>query len=151
MTALKSAKQTDGKQARAEAVGAVREQAMAEIIPDPEAEGAFTSDDFGKAWHDLEAIVIRDLILAGTRPDGRDGKTLRPIECHVGVLPRTHGSAVFQRGETQSMVSITLGTARDEQRVDGLGEEYSKKVHARLQLPVLLGRRSAADSRSRPS
>ena len=67
------------------------------------------------------------MILAGTRPDGRDGKTLRPLHCEVDVLPRVHGSAVFQRGETQSLISITLGTARDEQRVDGLGEEYSKK------------------------
>jgi polyribonucleotide nucleotidyltransferase len=65
--------------------------------------------------------------LEGHRPDGRERKALRPIECHVGVLPRTHGSAVFQRGETQALVSVTLGTARDEQRVDGLAEEYSKK------------------------
>ena len=87
----------------------------------------FCPNAFGKAWHDLEARVIRDLILAGTRPDGRDGKTLRPIQCFVDVLPRVHGSAVFQRGETQSLITITLGTSRDEQRVDGLFEEYSKK------------------------
>jgi polyribonucleotide nucleotidyltransferase len=67
------------------------------------------------------------LILAGTRPDGRDRSTLRDIECHVDVLPRVHGSAIFQRGETQSLISITLGTQRDEQRVDGLLEEYAKK------------------------
>ncbi|MCA9168212.1 MAG: polyribonucleotide nucleotidyltransferase, partial [Planctomycetales bacterium] len=79
------------------------------------------------AWHDLTEKVVRDLILSGTRPDGRDSKTLRGIECHVGLLPRTHGSAVFQRGETQSLISITLGTSRDEQRVDGLAEEYSKR------------------------
>ncbi len=124
---LKAAKGTDGKQARAEACGAVKEAAKAEFIPDPDADGAICPNEFKKQWHDLEAIVIRDLILAGTRPDGRDGKTLRAIECHVGVLPRTHGSAIFQRGETQSLISITLGTARDEQRVDGLSEEYSKK------------------------
>ncbi len=70
---------------------------------------------------------MRDLILSGTRPDGRDGKTLRPIDCQVDVLPRVHGSAVFQRGETQSLITITLGTGRDEQRVDGLIDEYSKK------------------------
>jgi polyribonucleotide nucleotidyltransferase len=52
---------------------------------------------------------------------------LRDIECHIDVLPRTHGSAVFQRGETQALISVTLGTSRDEQRVDGLAEEYSKK------------------------
>src|SRR6185295_443711 len=58
---------------------------------------------------------------------GRDGKTLRAIECQVDVLPRVHGSAVFQRGETQALITVTLGTGRDEQRVDGLIDEYSKK------------------------
>ncbi len=124
---LKAAKGTEGKQARADACKAVKEAAKAEYLPDAEADDAICPNEFKKQWHDLEAIVIRDLILAGTRPDGRDGKTLRAIECHVGVLPRTHGSAIFQRGETQSLISITLGTARDEQRVDGLSEEYSKK------------------------
>ena len=82
---------------------------------------------FGHAWHTLEEQVVRDLILAGTRPDGRDAKTLRPIECEVDVLPRVHGSAIFQRGETQALITVTLGTGRDEQRVDGLIDEYSKK------------------------
>ena len=124
---FKAAKQIAGKQARAEAVSALKEQALAELIPDPAAEGAFCVGEFGGCWHDLEQRVVRDLILAGTRPDGRDSQTLRPIECEVGILPRTHGSAVFQRGETQSLITITLGTARDEQRVDGLVDEYSKK------------------------
>ena len=124
---LRAAKETAGKQARAEAVAAVREEALAEIIPDPEAEDAVDPGRFQTAWHDLEKRVVRDLILAGRRPDGRDCQTLREIECHVDVLPRTHGSAVFQRGETQALVSVTLGTTRDEQRVDGIMEEYSKK------------------------
>jgi polyribonucleotide nucleotidyltransferase len=125
--ALRGAKGTDGKHARADAVSAVRERALADIIPDPKAEGAVDALMFGQAWHRLEQQVVRDLILAGTRPDGRDTKTLRGIECHVGFLPRTHGSAIFQRGETQALVSVTLGTSRDEQRVDGLAEEYSKR------------------------
>ena len=124
---LKTASQTKGKADRSAACKEVKTAALAEVIPDENAEGAICPRRFGNAWHDLEAVVIRDLILAGNRPDGRDGKTLRAIESHVGVLPRTHGSAVFQRGETQTLVSITLGTGRDEQRVDGLGEEYSKK------------------------
>ena len=62
------------------------------------------------AWHRLEAAVVRDLILAGTRSDGRGHNELREIECMVDVLPRTHGSAVFQRGETQALVTVTLGT-----------------------------------------
>ncbi len=124
---LKTAKQTQGKQARAEAVSAVKEKARGELIPDADADGAITSAAFGGAWHKLEERVVRDLILAGTRPDGRDSKTLRPIECKVNLLPRVHGSAVFQRGETQALITVTLGTGRDEQRVDGLFDEYSKK------------------------
>ena len=100
---------------------------MAELIPDPAAAGAIPAQPFGSAWHQLEEQVVRDLILAGTRPDGRDNKTLRAIECEVDVLPRVHGSAVFQRGETQALITVTLGTGRDEQRVDGLIDEYSKK------------------------
>ena len=125
--ALKSAQQTEGKQARHDACSELYERVVSEVIPDPEADGAICSKALSTAWHDLEQRVIRDLILAGTRSDGRDGKTLRDIECHVSVLPRTHGSAVFQRGETQSIISVTLGTSRDEQKVDGLGEEYSKR------------------------
>ena len=125
--AFRSAKQTSGKLARAEAVSALKAKALAEIIPDPTADGAVAEHKFSKAWHDLEEKVVRDLILSGTRPDGRDNKTLRPIECYVDVLPRVHGSAVFQRGETQALITITLGTGRDEQRVDGLIDEYSKK------------------------
>ncbi|MCO6459468.1 MAG: polyribonucleotide nucleotidyltransferase, partial [Pirellulaceae bacterium] len=124
---LRAANQTEGKQARAEAVSALKERARAETIPDPAAEGAVCPAAFATAWHDLQECVVRDLILAGTRPDGRDGRTLRNIECYVDVLPRTHGSAVFQRGETQALITVTLGTARDEQRVDGLFDEYSKK------------------------
>jgi polyribonucleotide nucleotidyltransferase len=124
---FKAAKQTSGKQARSEACSAVKEKAIAEFIPDPDAADAICLDRFKNVWHDLEEKVVRDLILAGSRPDGRDGKTLREIECMVDLLPQVHGSAVFQRGETQSLVTITLGTGKDEQRVDGLLEEYSKK------------------------
>jgi polyribonucleotide nucleotidyltransferase len=124
---FKQVKQTPGKQARAEAVRELRDRVQAELIPDPEAEGAISLAAFSKAWHDLEAQVVRDLILSGTRPDGRGHKDLRAIECEVDVLPRVHGSALFQRGETQALITVTLGTGRDEQRVDGLFEEYSKK------------------------
>jgi len=125
--AFQEAKRTPGKQARAEAVSALKEKALAETIPDPKAEGAIEAAAFNKAWYDLQHRVVRDLILSGTRPDGRDYTTLRDISCAVDVLPRVHGSAVFQRGETQAMITVTLGTARDEQRVDGLVDEYSKK------------------------
>ena len=124
---LKSVQQTQGKQERSDATSALKEQVVAELIPDPKADGAIESGKLNSAWHDLEQQVVRDLILEGTRADGRDGKSLRPIECHVDILPRIHGSAIFQRGETQALITITLGTARDEQRVDGLAEEYAKK------------------------
>ena len=124
---LREAKQTPGKAERAAAVSELRDRVQAELIPDETAEGAYEVASFKKQWHDLEAKVIRDSILAGTRPDGRDSKTLRPLHCEVDVLPRVHGSALFQRGETQSLVTVCLGTGRDEQRVDGLFEEYSKR------------------------
>jgi polyribonucleotide nucleotidyltransferase len=125
--AFKTAKQTVGKQNRATAVKELKEKVSAELIPDPAAEGAISPVAFGTAWHKLEERVVRDLILSGTRADGRDSKTLRDIECLVDVLPRVHGSAVFQRGETQALITVTLGTSKDEQRVDGLFEEYAKK------------------------
>ncbi len=125
--AFKAVKQTPGKQARAEAVKSLKEQAQAAFVPSPPVEGGPTPQSFSSAWHDLENRVVRDLILSGTRPDGRSSKDLRDIECLVDVLPRVHGSAVFQRGETQALITVTLGTPRDEQRVDGLIDEYSKK------------------------
>ena len=126
---FKDAQQTEGKQNRAEAVKALKEQVLAEVIPNHAADDACKDElaKFANAWHDLESRVVRDLILAGTRPDGRDGKTLREIVCKVNLLPRTHGSALFQRGETQALVTVTLGTSKDEQTVDGVMEEYSKK------------------------
>lgn len=124
---LKSAKQVVGKLDREEAVAAVKEKAQAEVIPDPDAEDAICVNRFKTVWHDVEEVVVRKLIVEGTRSDGRSSQELRNIDCQVGLLPRVHGSSVFQRGETQSLVSITLGTSRDEQRVDGLGEEYSKR------------------------
>ncbi|MGI9427768.1 MAG: polyribonucleotide nucleotidyltransferase [Bythopirellula sp.] len=124
---FKEANRVPGKHARHDAVVELREQAKETLIPDPEAEGAYTLASFYKSWHDLEAKVIRDETLAGNRLDGRGGNDLRPIHCEVDLLPRVHGSALFQRGETQGLVTVCLGTGRDEQRVDGLFEEYSKR------------------------
>ncbi|QDT69537.1 Polyribonucleotide nucleotidyltransferase [Planctomycetes bacterium MalM25] len=124
---LKEAKQIAGKQDRAEACSALKAEALAEFIPDAEADGAICTGRFKSVWHDLEGKVIRQTILAGKRPDGRAPADLRNIECDVDLLPRVHGSAMFQRGETQALITITLGTGRDEQRVDGPMEEYSKR------------------------
>ena len=124
---FKAAQQTPGKQDRADAVRALRDRAQADVIPDTAAEDAVCEKRFKTVWHDLEEEVVRDLIYAGTRPDGRDNESLRAIYCETDLLPRVHGSALFQRGETQSLVTVALGTSRDEQRVDGLMDEYSKK------------------------
>ncbi|WP_146535433.1 polyribonucleotide nucleotidyltransferase [Rubripirellula reticaptiva] len=124
---FRSAMQTSGKAARNAACSEVRDQAIADVIPDPKADDAVCIKRLKSVWHDLEEKVVRDLISAGTRPDGRDNQSLRAIYCETDLLPRVHGSALFQRGETQALVTIALGTSRDEQRVDGLAQEYSKK------------------------
>ena len=131
---LRGAKAIAGKQERGQAVKALRERAKAEIAPSEPAAtakagdaGGFSDADFAHVWHALEEQAVRENILDGKRPDGRDYTSLRPIHCEVDLLPRVHGSALFQRGETQALITITLGTGRDEQRVDGLVDEYSKK------------------------
>lgn len=116
-----------GKHDRGAAKNELKDRIIAEMIPDPAADNAYSMGDIKTAIHDLEEKCVRDSILKGVRADGRDGKTLRGIECEVNMLPRVHGSAMFQRGETQALITVTLGTGRDEQRVDGLLDEYSKK------------------------
>ena len=125
-----------GKQERAEAGRELKEKAYDAVNPTPDAEDAFDKGALGTAWHDLEEQVVRDLILDGKRSDGRDSKTVRPIECHVDVVPRVHGSAVFQRGETQALITVTLGTGKDEQKVDGLVDAYSKKFMLDYNFPA---------------
>ncbi len=91
--------------------------------------------DAKMAVHDLEEDLTREIIRSGKRTDGRTFDQLRKITCEAGVLPRVHGSAVFTRGETQALVTITLGTSRDEQIVDGLGEEYAEKFYLHYNFP----------------
>lgn len=123
----KNAVEVSLKQDRGEAKREVKERIIAEMIPDPDAEDALDRGVLSGVIHDLEGVVVRDAILGGTRTDGRSATDLRAIECRTDLLPRVHGSALFQRGETQAFVTVTLGTGRDEQRVDGLVDEYSKK------------------------
>jgi polyribonucleotide nucleotidyltransferase len=125
-TELRQRKQTSGKHDRAARIKELRDQAFDEHLPE-NGTPAHTPEQATAAFEALEERVVRDLILEGKRIDGRGTKDLRSITCEVSVLPRTHGSAVFQRGETQALVTTTLGTTSDEQRVDGLGDEYSKK------------------------
>jgi polyribonucleotide nucleotidyltransferase len=119
-------KQTPGKHERADRIRELRERIGAEFLPEG-ASSEYTASQVASAFEALQERVVRDLILEGKRIDGRSPRQLRSINCEVGVLPRTHGSAIFARGETQALVTTTLGTVSDEQRVDGLVEEYSKK------------------------
>jgi len=91
--------------------------------------------EFKLAWYHVEERLIRKMLLAGERTDGRKPDELRPITCEVGVLPRTHGSALFTRGETQALVITTLGTGEDQQIIDGLNEEYRKPFMLHYNFP----------------
>ena len=127
--ALRQAKTIAKKQDRADAVSALKQSYLEKYFPagaETTADGQ-TQAQFSEAYSELVYRVIRDLTLEGTRIDGRGLTDLRPVSCQVGVLPRVHGSAVFTRGETQSLATLVLGTVRDEQRVDGLFEEYTKR------------------------
>jgi len=96
-----------------------------------ETDGRVSAKQFGELFHDLEAKVMRNAVLdTKKRIDGRDLVTVRPIVAQVGALPRTHGSALFTRGETQALVIATLGTSEDEQFVDAL--EGTHKQHFML-------------------
>lgn len=87
-------------------------------------------------YHDLEREIMRARILdEGLRNDGRKLDEIRPITCELGVLPRTHGSAIFTRGQTQALVTATLGTISDEQKVDGLGDEFFKRFILHYNFP----------------
>lgn len=83
----------------------------------------------------IEEEIVRKMLLEGKRPDGRAYDELRQITCEVGFLPRTHGSGLFTRGETQAIVTVTLGTIRDAQIVDGLLEEYSQTFTLHYNFP----------------
>ena len=84
---------------------------------------------------DIESRVVKKLLLEGKRSDGRSYDQIRQISCEVGILPRTHGSALFTRGETQSLVSVTLGTIRDAQIIDGLLDEYAQSFTLHYNFP----------------
>ncbi len=120
---LKDAFSTADKMERQDKVAAAKAKLM-EALANGE-ENAPSDSDIGNAFKDLEKSIVRSRIIAGEpRIDGRDSTTVRGIESRVGVLPRTHGSALFTRGETQALVVTTLGTTRDAQIVDALQGSY---------------------------
>src|SRR5262249_29830690 len=124
--ALREAYGLRQKQARQHRLAEIAAKVEAECVP------ADASPDYVNHVRaflfELESKIVRNQILSGDpRIDGRDTRTVRPIAIRTGVLPRTHGSALFTRGETQALVVATLGTARDEQRIDALMGEYTDR------------------------
>jgi polyribonucleotide nucleotidyltransferase len=122
-TALAEAYQIPEKLARQQRVREIRDRLVVQLTAqEPE---RWTAQAIENAFSTLEKQVVRGRILAGQpRIDGRDTRTVRPIAVRVGVLPRTHGSALFTRGETQALVVTTLGTERDAQIIDAIEGEY---------------------------
>ncbi len=128
---LTEAYQERQKQARYERVAGVKQGVQDALV----AEG-FAADLVKPVLKDVEASVVRDAILdTGTRIDGRDTKTVRPIVAEVGVLPRAHGSALFTRGETQALCVATLGTGQDEQIIDALEGEHREHFMLHYNFP----------------
>lgn len=125
---LRAARQGAKKAERREAVVAVRDELVARHFPDgiEALPNGCTLQQLKDAFSSLDHHVCRELTLEGNRLDGRNATTLRNVECQVGIIPKVHGSALFTRGETQSVATLALGTVRDQQRVDGLFEEYKK-------------------------
>jgi polyribonucleotide nucleotidyltransferase len=127
---FREAYQISEKQTRYTQLNDIRNRIGEELCP-AEDEAALDADEVSKAIEKLEKSIVRGNILEGkARIDGRDTKTVRPLNIRTGVLPRTHGSALFTRGETQALVVTTLGTARDAQNIDAI--EGERKEHFML-------------------
>ncbi|WP_116652367.1 polyribonucleotide nucleotidyltransferase [Pelagibacterium sediminicola] len=132
---LRDAYKNTDKQTRYGAVDAAKAKVKAHFLPE-EGEGRYTPEQVGAVFKSLQAKVVRWNILdTKTRIDGRDLETVRPIVSEVGVLPRTHGSAIFTRGETQALVVATLGTADDEQFIDSLEGTYKQNFLLHYNFP----------------
>jgi polyribonucleotide nucleotidyltransferase len=128
---LEAAYKEQGKQERSNRLDAAKIQAVG-LFPDNAAHAELAA----KLFKDLEKDIVRGSIIRGEkRIDGRDTKTVRPIVAEVGVLPRTHGSALFTRGETQAIVVSTLGTGQDEQIIDALEGEYRQHFMLHYNFP----------------
>lgn len=128
---LEQAYSIQEKQRRYEAIDVVRQRAIEALVAAEAAEKAVTESEVSKIFEKLESSIVRGRILANQpRIDGRDTKTIRPITIETGILPRTHGSALFTRGETQAIVVGTLGTGKDAQLIDALDGE--RKEHFML-------------------
>ncbi len=125
---LKEARQNPEKQERSAQTRAVRDALVEKYFPNgaEETEDGRTVKQLKEAFSSVDKDVCRELTLSGHRLDGRQGPDLRSVECQAGILPHVHGSSLFTRGETQSLATVTLGTVRDQQRVDGPLDDFSK-------------------------
>ena len=133
-TGLQQAYNIRQKQARSQQIDAVRQLVSEQLITP--AMDTLAVNEINDMLHNLEAKIVRGQILNGEpRIDGRDTRTVRPISIRTGVLSRTHGSALFTRGETQALVIATLGTGRDEQKIDALQGEYSDRFMLHYNMP----------------
>jgi polyribonucleotide nucleotidyltransferase len=132
--ALSAAYQTTDKQERQAAVGEAKNAAVEALAAGDDAK--WSADDVKGALYKLEKSTVRNRVIAGEpRIDGRDRETVRPIDVQVGVLPRTHGSAIFTRGETQAIVTTTLGTGRDAQIIDAIEGERKEPFMLHYNFP----------------
>ena len=151
---LRAVYQIRSKQARTQAL----REANAGVMAALKEGGEFDAGKVDDLLFDIEAKIVRSQILSGEpRIDGRDTRTVRPIEIRTGVLPRTHGSALFTRGETQALVVTTLGTERDAQRIDALMGEYEDRFLFHYNMPPFatgevgrMGSHQAPRNRPRP-
>jgi polyribonucleotide nucleotidyltransferase len=131
---LREAYAIAGKQERHDRVAAIKQKVVAVLVP--EDDDGTRAPQVASAFKEAEKEVVRSSILQSSRRiDGRDLQTVRPIVCEVGILPRTHGSALFTRGETQALAVATLGTGEDEQYVDALQGTYKETFMLHYNFP----------------
>ncbi|ATE59588.1 polyribonucleotide nucleotidyltransferase [Thauera sinica] len=122
------------KQERSNRLADIRKRVTAQLTEG--VDNPSSANEIKDIFFNIESGIVRSRILNGEpRIDGRDTRTVRPIEIRTGVLPRTHGSALFTRGETQALVVATLGTGRDEQIIDAIGGEYKERFMLHYNFP----------------
>ena len=129
---VEAALENKEKSAREDAIKAVRDAAGEKALEDGKIEDA---NQIRGPFETVLCELVRARILDGKRSDGRSPTELRPISCEVGVLPRTHGSALFTRGETQVMATVTLGTSMDEEMVESLRDDFTRKFMLHYNFP----------------
>ena len=133
---LSSAYQEADKQKRNEKIADIKRSLLTELLQDDNETDGYSESKISSAFKTVEKDIVRNNILnTGLRIDGRDLETVRPIQSDVSILPLTHGSALFTRGETQALVVTTLGTGDDEKFVDGLDETYKEKFMLHYNFP----------------